>query len=90
MEQNDAVLGLNVGVGIMDEANFNPRLGILPEGTPVRHLDLPEVVGVIRSYYREDYKTWYVIDWLVEGFAPQAREDWIRELPSAMHLLGSV
>ena len=91
LTQNDpAELGLNLFVGIMDEANFNPRAGVLPVGTPIRHRSLPEVVGVIRSSFMDDYKWWYVIDWLVEGFAPQARQDWIRELPSAMHLLASV
>ncbi len=87
---NDHTLGLNMFMGIMDEANFNPRAGIFPAGTPVRHCDLPEVVGVICSSFREKSRWWYVIDWLSEGFAPQVRHDWIRELPSEMHLLASV
>jgi hypothetical protein len=31
-----------------------------------------------------------VIDWLVEGFAPQAKATWVRELPTEMHLLAIV
>lgn len=83
------LLGLNVYGAIMDEANFMSR-PLLCEDTPVRHCDLPDVVGVIRSSFREKGHWWYVVDWLQEGFAPQVRGDWIRELPSAMHLLGSL
>ena len=90
MKLDDPPLGMNVFAAILDEANYNPRAGVLPVGAPIRHRDLPDVVGVIRSSFRENYQWWYVVDWLVEGFAPQAREDWIRELPSAMHLLASV
>jgi hypothetical protein len=83
------VLGLQVYAAIMDEANFmGPPL--LPANTPVRHRDRPDVVGVIRSSSWIDGEAWYTVEWLAEGFAPQVRKDWIRELPSAMHLLGAV
>lgn len=59
-------------------------------GTPVRHRDKPEVVGVIEGAYWEAKTLWYVIDWLVDGFAPQAKATWVRELPTEMHLLAIV
>jgi hypothetical protein len=89
MKLDDLPLGYNVFSAMMDEANFTGR-PLLRENTPVRHCDLPEVVGVIRSSFREKGRWWYVVDWLVEGFAPQIRGDWLRELPSEMHLLASV
>jgi hypothetical protein len=87
-EQDQAVLGLNVFAAIMDEANFAPPT--MPAGTPIRHRDHPDVVGVVASAYFDRSKLWYVIDWLVEGFAPQVKATWVRELPSEMHLLASV
>lgn len=82
---NDNVLGQNIFAAIVDEANFVPQA--LPAGTPVSHRDRPEAVGVIDGSYWEKNKLWYVVEWIVEGFSPQVKATWVRELPTEMHLL---
>lgn len=82
---NDYSLGQNLFAVVVDEANYAPPA--LPVGTPVSHRDRPEVVGVIEGSYWEKSKLWYVVEWIVEGFAPQVRSTWVRELPTEMHLL---
>lgn len=65
------------------------RRYILPNGTPVRHVDKPEVTGVIRGHCFEGRRVHYLVDWLVDGYAPQVLKSHVRELPSPLHLLAS-
>ena len=62
---------------------------ILANGTPVRHRDKSEVTGVIRGHCFEDKRVYYLVDWLVEGYAPQVLKSHVRELPTPLHLLAS-
>jgi len=87
-ESEKHVLGMNLFGVIMDEANFE-RPPVLPAGTPVRHFEQHDVVGVVKTHFFEGKRIWYVIDWLKGGFAPQMKKTWVRELPSEMHLLAS-
>jgi hypothetical protein len=59
-------------------------------GMPVRHRDLPDVVGIVSAAYYDRSSLHYVIDWLVEGFAPNVHWTTVCELPSEMHLLASL
>ena len=63
---------------------------VMSNGTPVRHCDLADVVGVVCGHFWERGMLYYLIDWLVEGFAPHVTSTCVRELPSEMHLLASV
>lgn len=89
------ILGQNVFGAIMDEANFlGPRgRGLLNRGTPVRHIDMPDVVGVVQGHVFDDEKIYYQVEWIVEGsvpMAPMVLKEHVRELPSPLHLLASV
>jgi hypothetical protein len=59
-------------------------------GSPIQHRDLPHVVGVVQRAFFEGGTTYYVVEWSEEGFAPNVREDHVRSLPSALHLLAHV
>jgi hypothetical protein len=91
--EDPAVLGLNVYAAILDEANFMGRTKAIPNGTPVKHRSHPEMVGVVAGSSQDGSDWYYRIDWVKEPdwpFAGVFRHDWIEELPSAMHLLGSL
>ena len=62
---------------------------ILSNGTPIRHRDREDVTGVIRGHCFENKRIYYLVDWLVEGFAPQVLKSHVRELPSPLHLLAA-
>jgi len=87
MTSPESVLGLQLFAAMMDEANFNPRPRALRKNTPVRHRDRPNAVGFVQSAYVDSNDIWYVIDWIVEGFAPQAKATWVREIDNEMEVL---
>ena len=66
-----------------------PRRGLFTTGTPVRHANLREVTGVVQGHYFEGSVAWYVVEWLVEGFAPCIERTKIREIASPLHLLAA-
>lgn len=86
-QRDENVLGVNVYAAIMDEANFVSRPRALLVDTPVRHRDVPGAVGFIKSAYWESKTLWYVIEWIVEGFAPQAKAAWVCEIHNEMEVL---
>jgi len=55
-------------------------------GAPVKHY-CRNAVGVVQSYYFEEGRLHYVVEWLSEGIAPNVPRDAVVELPSEMHLL---
>jgi len=65
-------------------------LYLLRVGAPVQHRTRPDAVGVIERAFYDGSALYYVVEWLVEGFAPQIPAGWVRELPSEMHLLASL
>ena len=71
--------------------NEKARVKMTKPGTPVRHRDLPSVVGVISAAFYDAGALYYNVDWIEgEGFAPTVRSDHVRILPSALHLLAHV
>ena len=55
-------------------------------GDPVKHY-CRNAVGVVKSYYFDEGRLHYVVEWLSEGIAPNVPADAGVGLPSEMHLL---
>ena len=65
------------------------RKRVLPSGAPVRHSSNEEVIGTVCGHFWERGATWYVIDWIVEGYAPCIKQEHVSEVASPLHLLAA-